>query len=50
MAHFESEKPVQRQDISRLHGIPADYLDQILSNLGREDSYYQLEVEVVVTA
>ena len=33
MAHFESEKPVQRQDISRLHGIPADYLDQILSKL-----------------
>lgn len=33
LAHFESEKPVQRQDIARLQGIPSDYLDQILSKL-----------------
>ena len=33
LAYFESDKPVQRQEMSRLHGIPADYLDQILSKL-----------------
>jgi Rrf2 family protein len=33
LAHFESDKPVQRQDIARQHGIPADYLDQILLKL-----------------